>query len=162
MCDYISDKELAELSLPAVMRLAVAMSGMSDAEVCARMKWPERNGYRMLNPHDDYWPGVPSLPRFCAVLNNDLLPRWVRVRAGQSGDHQPTALTPGNLLADLADLFARTGAVAKRGQASIADDVISPAEARQIRRSVEDVVRLGARMLDRLVVAGGEFSTTEQ
>ena len=162
MCDCISDKNLGELSLPAAMRLAVAMSGKNDMEVCKDMGWEARNGFRMLNPHDDYWPGVPSLPRLCAVLGNDVLPRWVRVQAAQAAVHQAAPLTPVNLLADLAGLFARTGAVAKRGQASIADGVISPAEARQIRRSVEDVVRLSAHMLDRLVLVGGEFSQTAQ
>ena len=62
--DVLNDRRLALMSLPAALSVAVSMSGKDADAICAAMNWSPKIGYRILNPQDDYWPSLPSLPRF--------------------------------------------------------------------------------------------------
>lgn len=152
---FLTDADLASMDLPLAMRAAVSLSGLTDREIIRRMGWEARNGYRLLAPHDDYWPGVPSLPRLCRVLGNDVLPRWLAIQSRVDVPGPCRDLTPEALLGELGDLFGRTGDVARRGQESLADGSISRDEARALRRSVEALLREGVGMLGLLVLREG-------
>jgi hypothetical protein len=154
--DVLTDADLAVLSLPAAMRAAVAFSGLSDAQISARMGWKESQGYRILNPSDDYWCGLPQLPKLCAVLGNDILPRWVIIRAKSATYFSADTLDKERLVLDLAALFARCGQVGVRGDEAIQDGIINTQEAKKIRRAVEEVVRICSAMLGRLAIAAKE------
>lgn len=154
--DVLTDTDLAALSLPAVMRVAVSFSGLSDAQISARMGWNESQGYRILNPADDYWCGLPQLPKLCAVLGNSILPRWVIVRAKKEEYFSAEALDKDRLVLDLAELFSRCGQVGVRGDEAIQDGLISPQEARKIRRAVEEVARICSAMLGRLALVAAK------
>lgn len=142
---FLTDGDLRHMPLGAVMRASVCLSGLPEAAVIARMGW------RILNPADDYWPGVPSLPRLVGVLGNDLLLRWLSARSAEVSPPERRPLSPEALLGELGALFAACGAGA-RGKAALADGVIEAREARQIRRSVEALLRDGARLLEALSV----------
>lgn len=64
-------------------------------------------------------------------------------------------LTPEALLGELGDLFGRTGEVARRGQRSLEDGLITVDEVRSLRRSVEDLLREGVGTLGLLVQREG-------
>lgn len=149
--NFLTDAELAAMDLPLAMRAAACFSGLTDREIISRMGWEPRNGYRLLAPHDDYWPSVPSLPRLCRVLGNDVLPRWLAVQSRGDLDVPDRELTPAALLGELGDLFRRMGDVARRGQESLADGIISMGEARSMRRCVEDLLREAVGMMALLV-----------
>ncbi|WP_448338901.1 hypothetical protein AB9L11_00735 [Desulfovibrio piger] len=153
-CRFLTDAELAAMDLPLVMRAAVCFSCLPDAEIIQRMGWDTRNGYRLLNPQDDYWPGIPSLPRLCRVLGNDILVRWLAVQSRGELDVPDRELTPAALLGELGDLFRRMGDVARRGQESLADGIISMGEARSMRRCVEDLLREAVGMMALLMPRG--------
>lgn len=153
-CYFLTDAELAAMDLPLVMRAAACFSGLPDAEIIQRMGWDTRNGYRLLNPQDDYWPGIPSLPRLCRVLGNDILVRWLAVQSRGERDVPDRELTPAALLGELGDLFRRMGDVARRGQESLADGIISMGEARSMRRCVEDLLREAVGMMALLMPRG--------
>lgn len=160
--NFLSDAELESMSLPAVMRMAVSLSGLSDAAVIARMGWSASYGYRVLRPHDDLWPALPSLPRLCGVLGTAAPARWLELQArvAVAQEQQPEArpLTVEGLSAELVELFVRVGAVAREGQASVRDGRLSMEEARMLRGRVEDTMRLCARLLDGLVAVGGKLA----
>ena len=123
--NFLTDAELAAMDLPLAMRAAACFSGLTDREIISRMGWEPRNGYRLLAPHDDYWPSVPSLPRLCRVLGNDVLPRWLAIKSRVDMALPCRELTPEALLGELGDLFGRTGEVARRGQRSLEDGLIT-------------------------------------
>ena len=149
---FLTDGDLRHMPLGAVMRASVCLSGLPEAAVIASMGWSERVGWRILNPADDYWPGVPSLPRLVGVLGNDLLLRWLSARSAEVSAPERGPLSPEALLGELGALFAACGAVGARGKAALADGLIEAREARQIRRSVEALLRDGARLLEALSV----------
>lgn len=164
--DFLTDGELQAMSLPAAMRMAVSLSGLSDAAILARMGWSASYGYRVLRPHDDLWPALTALPRLCAVLGNGILTRWLELQAAaqMQQEAQPTCppLTASSLSADLVDLFARVGAVAREGQATVRDGQISMEEARSLRGRVEDTLRLTAHMLERLCALHASLAADRQ
>lgn len=153
---FLSDADLRTMSLGSVMRASVSFSGLSEVAIIARMGWSERVGWRVLNPADDYWPGIPSLPRLIAVLGNDLLLRWISAQVSSETPPERRELTPEKLLGELGELFAGCGAIGTRGQAALADGRIEPREARLIRRSVEALLRDGVQLLDLLSSCGRE------
>lgn len=150
--DVLTDAELAAMDLPLAMRTAVCFSGLTDREIIRRMGWGLRNGYRILDPHDNYWPGAPHLPRLCRILGNDVLPRWIAIQSRAEMAAPCRELTPESLVGELGELFGRTGDVARRGQESLADGVISRHEARALRLSVEALLREAVGMLGLLII----------
>ena len=100
--NFLTDAELAAMDLPLAMRAAACFSGLTDREIISRMGWEPRNGYRLLAPNDDYWPSVPSLPRLCRVLGNDVLPRWLAIKSRVDMALPCRELTPEALLASWA------------------------------------------------------------
>lgn len=165
---FFSNAELASYSLPAIMRMAVAMSGRSDDDIISAMGWETKYGYRMLNPQENYWPGMPSLPRFCMVLGNDIIPRWICATAQNVAKAQDVPpMDAENMVRALAALFAELGDVARQGQNAIANDGrIYVHEARRIRRELEDLLRVGADVMEHLAAVkerdpkrGGKKST---
>ena len=153
--NFLTDAELAAMDLPLAMRAAACFSGLTDREIISRMGWEPRNGYRLLAPNDDYWPSVPSLPRLCRVLGNNVLPRWLAIKSRVDMALPCRELTPEALLGELGDLFGRTGEVARRGQRSLEDGLITVDEVRSLRRSVEDLLREGVGTLGLLVQREG-------
>lgn len=149
---FFTDEELASYTLPAVMRMAAALSGRSDEEIITAMGWETKYGYRMLNPQDNYWPGMPSLPHFCAVVGNDIIPRWICAAAqNMARVGRAAPMDAAHMVRSLAELFAEVGDVARKGQDAIADDGrIYVHEARKIRRELEDLLRVGADVMEHL------------
>lgn len=143
-------------SVTAAMRLAVARSGLSGGELAESMGWTPSVANRILS-NGDYWPSLPTLPRLCAVLGNDLIPRWIlaNIPAGQK-DTAP--LDAAGLIQRIGELFKEGADVAAECRTALADGCLSAREARRIMRELRDVETVAGRMLAELqatIEAGG-------
>ena len=136
------------MSVSAAMRLALAHSGRPDAETAALMGWSPSVASRILS-NGDYWPSLPSLPRFCEVVGNDIIPRWIVANADFTAEQRPP-MDAANLLSSMGHLFKEMGDVAAEGQAALEDGIVTAEEARRILRQLRDVFFVGGSMLARL------------
>lgn len=138
--------DLSTFSLPAAFGLAVSMSGKPDWEIAAGMSWSQSVASRVLNPGDDYWPTLPSLPQLCRVLGNTVLVDWLSAQS-ETGVCTKPAL-PGmdvpallqrlrRILAETADVTATVGDV-------VSDGALDEKDARALLRELEHLVAAAA------------------
>lgn len=151
--DVLNDRRLALMSLPAALSVAVSMSGKDADAICAAMNWSPKIGYRILNPQDDYWPSLPSLPRLCGVLQNFVIPRWIIIssQANYPMTFDVLPLNAERMIVRLAELFDNLGRVASEGKKALDDDgEIDVAEARRIRKRVETLMATASQIINEL------------
>lgn len=139
---------LRGISVTAAMRLAVARGGLPGAELAESMGWTTSVANRILS-NGDYWPSLPTLPRLCAVLGNDIIPRWIlaNIPAGQKDAAPMDAV---GLIQRIGELFKEGADVAAESKAALADGRLTAQEARRIMRELRDVEIVAGRMLAEL------------
>lgn len=148
---YLSDpgqESMRGWSLASALRLSIALSNKSDEEVAAEMGWSKSVENRFFH-NQNYWPSLPTLPRYCRVVGNSVLLQWVldNVEA-ELAQVQP--MTAPEMLRHLQELIKELAEVLAEGQTALADHVIHPQEARRIIRELTDLFRVGASMMARL------------
>lgn len=139
MESLIRPETLRGMSLQAAFRLAVAMSRKSDSEIATAMGWSKSVEYRVFS-NANYYPSLPNLVTFCDAVGNAIIAQWVMANFNAIA-HHTDPIDAVKLLASMGSLFARMGAVAKEGEAALADDgKVDAAEARRILRKMQDLV----------------------
>jgi hypothetical protein len=124
--DYVN------MSLLDALHLAVRLSGKNIDEVGAAMGWNPGNTARIFG-QESYWPTLPSLPRFCVVVGNNVLIDWLHAQAHAGGvQHEFPALNCPGLLTDMNHLTCDLGDVAKECERAVANRNIAAAEASRL------------------------------
>ncbi|UIJ36907.1 hypothetical protein LWC08_09155 [Desulfobaculum bizertense] len=141
---------LSQMSLPAAMQLAESLSGLSRDEISAAMGWNPCNGSRVLNPNDPYWPSLPNLPKFCAVVGNTVLLDWAKAQLSEGALHRLEPMDASSFIMGLGQLFKEMADVAEVGGKCVQDGDVSPQDAKKIMRELLDVLQKGQEMFIRL------------
>jgi hypothetical protein len=135
-------------SLAAAMRLAFAFSSKSDDEIAAEMTWPPSTANRIFHSQD-YWPSLPTLPKLCGVLNNDVIPRWIMDNSDSIlGLVQP--MDAPALFKVLREMMKEVAQLLEEGEHAMGDGKLVSLKARRILRALEDVFQVGCKMLSGL------------
>lgn len=140
--------DLQGMSVPAVLRFAFACSNKSDDEIAAEMGWNKSVANRVFS-NGDYWPSLPTLPRFCQVVGNLIVPYWIIADANICAANI-TPMDAGEMLKDLRRLMRELADVLEEGEKALADNVIDAKEARRAIREIEDLFKVAAAMLGKL------------
>ncbi len=139
---------LQGISVTAAMRFAVARGGLSGGELAESMGWTPSVANRILS-NGDYWPSLPTLPRLCAVLGNDIIPRWILANI-PAGQKCAAPLDVAGLIQRIGELFKEGADVAAECRTALADGCLTAQEARRIMRELRDVETVAGRMLAEL------------
>lgn len=142
------DMGLRGASVAAALRLAVARAGLPAARLAESMGWSPSVANRILS-NGDYWPSLPTLPRLCGVLKNDIIPRWILANI-PAGGKSPAPMDAAALILHIGDLFKEGADVAAECHAALADGCLTAQEARRIMRELRDVETVAGRMLAQL------------
>lgn len=139
MQHVIPAETLRGMSLQAAFRLAVALSRHSDPEIAAVMGWSKSVENRVFS-NENYYPSLPNLTKFCDAVGNTIVPQHVMANCNAVAE-QCDPIDAVKLLSAMGSLFARMGAVAKEGEAALANDgKVDAAEAKRILRRLQDVI----------------------
>lgn len=141
-------EELGGMSVQAAIRLSLAASGLPDDEIMAAMGWSRSTGNRIIS-NGDYWPSLPTLPRYCEVVGNFVVPYWVIANAHIVVGSFPEMDAP-SLLAYVRKLMKEISDVLEESEKALADTKVDPAEARRVERKLEGVFSVTVPMLARL------------
>lgn len=132
-------------SLPAALRMAFALSGKSDDEIAAQMGWSASTANRIFH-NQDYWPSLPTLPKLCLVLGNDVVPRWIMENAEFIMQPARPMDAPA-LFKALRGMMRETAELLEQGESALNDNSIAVQEARRVLRELSDVFRVGGMMV---------------
>lgn len=125
------------MSLRDALHHARMLSGLSEDEVGAAMRWAPGNTSRIFG-EDNYWPTLPNIPKLCVVLGNSVLLDWLQAQAEAGGvQYDFEAMDCEALLMSLGRMFRELGDVAKAGERAVADRHIDAAEARVLTRKLQ-------------------------
>lgn len=139
MDNLLTPESLRGMSLQAAFRLAVAVSRKSDSDIATAMGWSKSVEYRVFS-NENYYPSLPNLVTFCDAVGNTIIAQWVMANFNAIADHF-CPIDAVKLLSSMGSLFARMGAVAKEGEAALANDgKVDAAEAKRILRKMQDLV----------------------
>lgn len=147
MTDIISDAGLKGMSLSAAFRLAVAESRRTDDDIAAAMGWGPSVAGRFFS-NNDYWPSLPSIPRFCRVVGNTVIPRWIMANMDYNQSQPQTEpVDAAAMVMLMAEFFGDVGSVAMAGRDAVADGEVDPVEARRVLRRLRELYQAMAPML---------------
>ena len=155
--------DLTNLSLPDVISLMVSSSGKTVEEVSAEVGWSTSVAQRISNPAENYWPGLPTIPRFCVACGSTLIIDWLVAQIEIGGvDLDTDCLDWTGLLLTLTDMERELGDVAREVREAIEPDKddgvrrISRTEAKRIIREVQDVIGKGVDLINGLRPTAGK------
>ncbi|MBU1040159.1 MAG: hypothetical protein KKF77_03545 [Proteobacteria bacterium] len=146
------------MSLHDALHHARIMSGKSEDEIGAAMRWNPGNTGRLFG-QGSYWPTLPNIPRLCVVLGNTVLLDWLQAQAEAGGvQYDFDAMDCETLLMSLGKMFRELGDVALAGERAVADRHIDAVEAKlltcKLQRLCATVVRAISGM--RPIVTAGQ------
>ncbi|MHC1701469.1 MAG: hypothetical protein AB9900_10880 [Humidesulfovibrio sp.] len=125
------------MSLHDVLHHATRLSGKSEDEVGAAMRWAPGNTARLYG-QGSYWPTLPNIPKLCVVLGNTVLLDWLQAQAEAGGvQYDFEAMDCEALLMSLGKMFRELGDVAKAGERAVADRHIDAVEAKLLTRKLQ-------------------------
>jgi len=128
----MQERDYLNMSLLDAVNLAVIMSKMSKDDVGAAMGWQPGNADRIFGS-GNYWMSLPSVPRFCAVVGNNVLIDWLHAQAHAGGvQHEFPALDCPELLTGMTQLMDDLGNVASEAQRAVASESIEKGEAARL------------------------------
>jgi len=141
-------KSLANLSFASALDLALGESRLDREDVGHTMGWSVSKTSRVFSHDDNYWPNMPSIPKLCYVLGNDILLDWVRVNTNELrlGRHdRAPVLTELELFRLLSEIGEEMGKVHEAINDALKEESesgrkISKAESRRIIRNSYDVL----------------------
>jgi len=128
-------------------KLAIEKSVKPLPQIANEMGWSESFVKRVFSA-DKFFPSVADIPRFCAVLGNQVIIHWLLARAtfyGLDEAHQDVDCNA--LLRRVNDLFAEVGDVAAEARASTADNKLEPVECRRLIKELSDVLDRGMSLV---------------
>lgn len=128
-------------------KLAIEKSGRPLPEIAEEMGWSSSFVRRVFSA-EKFFPSVIDIPRFCAVLGNQVIIHWQLSRAtfyGLDEAHQDVDCNA--LLRRVNDLFAEVGDVATEARESIKNNILEPNECRRIIKELSDVLDRGMSLV---------------
>lgn len=129
-------KDYVNMSLFDALHQATRLSGKTEDEVGAAMRWAPGNTARIYG-QESYWPTLPNLPKLCVVLGNTVLLEWLQAQAEAGGvQHDFEELDCAALMLSFGKLFRDLGDVAKAGERAVADQHIDATEAKVLIRKL--------------------------
>lgn len=131
-------------------KLAIEKSGKPLPEIAKDMGW-SKSFVRRVFSADKFFPSMADIPRFCAVLGNQVIIHWLLARATFYGlDEAHQDMDCNALLRRVNDLFAEVGDVATEARTSIADNKLEPVECRRLIKELSDVLDRGMSLVSDL------------
>lgn len=134
------------------VQAAIEMSGLTRKEIAARMGIPVSAIGRYCSREDSYEPSLNMVRKLCEATGNTLLLSWVDAKLDTSEKDIPPPKNRAQVLTALARAVAALGD-ANRLAAETEERGIAPADAREIRSSLLDVIgecRLAMGMLQHI------------
>ena len=132
-------------SVAAAFGLAVSLSGKSDEEIAGAMGWSGSVKSRAFS-NKDYWPSLPTIPRFCEVVGNAVIARWIVDNTGFLAGQAAPSDGPA-LMRQIRGVLRATSGVMEEAEKALDDGKIVTPEARRILRELSDLFRAGGEML---------------
>ncbi|BBD08428.1 phage regulatory CII family protein [Desulfovibrio ferrophilus] len=131
---------LEKLSLYDAIQLSVSKSGKTRDEIAAEVGWAASNANRIFSS-ENYWPSLPTVARFCVACGNTLLLDWLHSQVRLGGlKFDPEPMDAADLVLSMGRMFRELGDVARVGERSVADNHISPDEARRLMRELYELI----------------------
>lgn len=131
---------LRHLDSTDVFKLACVESGKGMDQIAREMGWGISHAKRIFSANR-YFPTYEDLPKFCAVVGNQLIVQWLQIMA--EGDGQPpkhAEVDCSSLVFRIGELFSEAGDVGAAGQSAIEDMKLEPRELRRIMKELRDVI----------------------
>lgn len=128
-------------------KLAIEKSGRHPHDIAKDMGWKPFFMKRVFSA-EKFFPSVADIPRFCAVLGNQVIIHWLLARATFYGlDEAHQDMDCNALLRRVNDMFAEVGDVAAEARTSIADNKLEPNECRRLIKELSDVLDRGMSLV---------------
>lgn len=140
--------QLRGVSLQAALRLALATATKTEDEIAAAMGWSPAQQARFFRSHD-YWPSLPNIPRFCAVMGNTVLPLWV-IANTEFCETRSTPVDAAALLRGLGQMLTEMGGLAQDATKALEDGSVDELEAKRMLRRLRDIFTAGYTLVPRL------------
>ncbi len=135
-------------SLASAIRMAVAVSDKNEDEIAAAMGWGSSVSNRVFS-NQDYWPTLPTIPRFCEVTGNTILAQWIVDNTNFLAVPAQPMDAP-TLMADLRKMMREFSELLRESEKALEDGSISTAEARRVLNELDDIFSVGSAMTSRL------------
>lgn len=131
-------------------KLAIEKSGRPLPEIAKDMGWSTSFVRRVFSA-EKFFPSVVDIPRFCAVIGNQVIIHWLLARATFYGlDEAHQDMDCNALLRRVNDLFAEVGDVADEARESIKNNILEPNECRRLIKELSDVLDRGMSLVSDL------------
>lgn len=128
----LEQHDYVNMGLLDALHLARRLSGKNEDEVGAEMGWNPGNTAKIFGA-GNYWPTLPSIPRFCVIVGNNVLIDWLHAQAHAGGvQHEFPALDCPELLTGMTQLMDDLGSVASEAQRAVASESIEKGEAARL------------------------------
>lgn len=128
-------------------KLAIEKSGRPLPEIARDMVW-SKSFVRRVFCAEKFFPSVVDIPKFCAVLGNQVIIHWLLARATFYGlDETHQDMDCNALLRRVNDIFAEVGDVAAEARTSIDDNKLEPTECRRLIKELSDVLDKGMSLV---------------
>lgn len=137
-------KNLQHLTFASALDLALGESKLCREDVGNAMGWSASKTSRIFNAEDNYYPTMPSIPRLCTVLGNDVILDWLRINTNELrlGKHDcAPKLSQLELLQLLSEISKEVGDVNREINKALSNDnTVDKSESKRIIREAYDVL----------------------
>lgn len=129
------------------LREAKDVSGMTAEEIARGVGISPSHMRRYLDMSDNYGPSLAMIPELCRVMGNNILLQWQEAHAHE----RRAASSPASSRADVLSAVAAAGAALGSVQGLLSNvKIIHPANAREIRSGLSDVIAECRRVQEQL------------
>lgn len=136
------------MSAKEALREAKDASGMTAEEIARGLGISASHMRRYLDAGDSYFPSLGMIPALCKVMRNTILLQWLEA---QTAPEAPISVSPAESRADVLTSVASAGAALGTVQGMLSGvKIIHPANAREIRSALGDVITACRRVQTQL------------
>lgn len=140
--------DLKGYSIATAMSIAISFSKKTEEEIAEEMGWSASVKNRILS-NQDYWPSLSCLPKFCDVVGNEVIPRWI-IDNSACLSAQSTPMNAQTLFKALRQMMKEVAELLAKGEAALEGEKVLSKEAKKVIQSLEEIFHLGCRMLSGL------------
>ncbi|WP_051295065.1 phage regulatory CII family protein [Maridesulfovibrio bastinii] len=131
----VDPKDLINIEACDAFRLSLEFSGKNENEVAEEMGWSPFNSHRIFSL-ERYYPTYEDLPKFCEVVGNDTILKWLIVQTKNKASVDHESLDCAGLLKYVGEIFKEVSDLGSESSKAIADNKLSPQELRRILREL--------------------------
>lgn len=147
------------MSAKEALREAKDASGMTAEEIARGLGISASHMRRYLDTGDSYFPSLGMIPALCRVMRNTILLQWLEA---QTAPEAPIPVSPAESRADVLTSVASAGAALGTVQGMLSGvKIIHPANAREIRSALGDVITACRRVQTQLQPVAASRDHTE-